>query len=420
MTDVDTTEFPHWKRIDAHLCMVLKNTIHASLKPLFRAYGTSCKVWEQAKLLYTNDTQRLYGVCQDLLNVVASRTQDLVADYVGKVTELFHEFNDVLPPASTPVQEIELRSRFFMVVMLHGLADKYFHVCDQILGSTIIPNFTSTCSTLLCVPCQPSTDPLVHANDSSALVSHRDDRQCSRKLEKGRHKCDHCGKFGHKIDRCYALHGRPSRSAAVAHTDPSSQPSSAYPHSFVFATDQSALFNEFLKWSEDRKLSSSTASVAHTGTSFVGLTQSLSVGPWVFDSGATDHITGNKSLFSSLSSPDNLPSITMANGSHVSAHGVGTVDLFPFLSIDNVLYVPRSSFNLLSISCLTRYLDCVISFTQSSVCLQDQNSRQVIGTGCESHGLYHLCPSSHVGAAIKSPSLLLRAQLGHPSLAKLQ
>jgi len=53
----------------------------------------------------------------------------------------------------------------------------------------------------------------------------------------------------------------------------------------------------------------------------------------------------------------------MANGSRVLAYGVGTIDLFPFLSIDNVLYVPGSPFNLLSISRLTRSLDCVISFT---------------------------------------------------------
>ena len=34
-----------------------------------------------------------------------------------------------------------------------------------------------------------------------------------------------------------------------------------------------------------------------------------------------------------------LPSVTMANGSSVLALGVGIVNLFPFLSIDNVLYV---------------------------------------------------------------------------------
>jgi len=129
------------------------------------------------------------------------------------------------------------------------------------------------------------------------------------------------------------------------------------------------MFNKFLKWYKDQQFSSFTAFVAHTGTSFVGLTQSSSPGPWVFDSGATDHITGNKSLFSSLSSTNPLPSVTLADGSRVSSHGVGTVKLFPSLSIDNVPYVPRSPFNLLSISRLTRSLDCVVSFTNNFVCL---------------------------------------------------
>ena len=60
---------------------------------------------------------------------------------------------------------------------------------------------------------------------------------------------------------------------------------------------------------------SSTTSITHRGTSLTSLTQSSSVGPWVFDSGATDHINGNKSLFFSLSSMDNLPSVTMTNKS---------------------------------------------------------------------------------------------------------
>ena len=107
-----------------------------------------------------------------------------MADYVGKVNDLFHEFCEVLPPASISTEEIEQQSHFFMVVMLHGLPEKYFYVCDHILGFTVIPNFTSTCSTLLRVPCQPSADPPVHANDSSALVSLRDDRHRSCKTEK--------------------------------------------------------------------------------------------------------------------------------------------------------------------------------------------------------------------------------------------
>ena len=278
---------------------------------MFHAYGTCYEVWEQAKLLlYSNDTQRLYSVCHDLFDIVASRTQDPMVDYLGKMNALFHEFNEVLPPASTLAKEIEQRSNFFTVLTLHGLADKYSHVRDQILNSPVTPNFTSTCSILLRVSCKPFNDTPIFANDSSVLASEHYDHNHSRKPKKWRHKCDHCGKLGHKIDRCYALHGRSPRSVMVAQTDPVDPPSYAQ-------ADKSVIINEFLQWCEDRKPSSSTAYVTHTSTSFADLTQSSFIGPWVLDLGATYHITGNKSLFSSLSSSDNLPFVTMANGSRV-------------------------------------------------------------------------------------------------------
>ena len=109
----------------------------------------------------------------------------------------------------------------------------------------------------------------------------------------------------------------------------------------------------------------------------------------------------------------------MANGFRVSSHGVGTIHLLPSLSIDNVLYVPRSPFNLLSISHLTRSLDYLISFTKDSICLQDWSLGWMIGIRCESHGLYHLRTYALVSTVMDSPSLL-HAQLGHPSLAKMQ
>ena len=111
-------------------------------------------------------------------------------------------------------------------------------------------------------------------------------------------------------------------------------------------------------------------------------------------------------MFSSLSSTSPLPFVTLADGSRVSSHGVGLVKLFPSLTIDNVLYVPGSPFNLLSISRLTRSLDCVVSFTNNFVRLQDRSSKQVIGTGYESHDLYHLYPFTHVGVVMKSPFLI--------------
>jgi len=80
----------------------------------------------------------------------------------------------------------------------------------------------------------------------------------------------------------------------------------------------------------------------------------------------------------------------MVNESRVSSHGVGIISLFPSLSIDNVLYVPRFPFNLLSISRLTRSIDLLFLLPNIFVYLQDRSSGRMIGTRHESHGLYHL------------------------------
>jgi len=96
-----------------------------------------------------------------------------MTDYMGKIHDLFHE---LLPPSPDPATEIEQRSKFFMLETIHGLADKYSHIRDQILRSPIVPTLTSTCSTLLRVPEQPNTDTPASVDNSFALASHRDDR----------------------------------------------------------------------------------------------------------------------------------------------------------------------------------------------------------------------------------------------------
>jgi len=57
-----------------------------------------------------------------------------------------------------------------MLLGLHCLPDDYSHVRDQILGSPILPNFTSTCSTLMRVFGKHITDTPLPVNDSFALI----------------------------------------------------------------------------------------------------------------------------------------------------------------------------------------------------------------------------------------------------------
>lgn len=53
-----------------------------------------------------NDTQCLYGVCSNHIDVVASRCHGPMVEYLGKIHSLLHDFNELLPLASTLSQEL--------------------------------------------------------------------------------------------------------------------------------------------------------------------------------------------------------------------------------------------------------------------------------------------------------------------------
>ena len=104
----------------------------------------------------------------------------------------------------------------------------------------------------------------------------------------------------------------------------------------------------------------SIAFVAQTGNTSTYLAHFS--GPWILYFGASDHLSGNKDIFSSLTFTSPLPMVTLANGSQTIAKGIGSACPLPSLPLTFVLYVPDSPFNLISISKLTRDLNCLITF----------------------------------------------------------
>ena len=86
----------------------------------------------------------------------------------------------------------------------------------------------------------------------------------------------------------------------------------------------------------------------------------------ILDSGVSDHLSDNKDLFSSLTITSSLSMITLANGSQTMAKRIGLTYRFPSVPITFVLYVFYSPFNLISISKLTRDLNCLITFSDTS------------------------------------------------------
>ena len=149
---------------------------------------------------------------------------------------------------------------------------------------------------------------------------------------------------------------------------------------------------------------------------------SHSSGPWILDFGASDHLYGNKDLFSSLTITSPLPIITLANGSQTMAKGISLACPLPSIPLTYALYVPDCPFNLISISKLTRDLNnCLITFFDNFVTLQDRSTGRTIGIGHEFQGLFHLnSPSSSTACTSMDTPLLIRSHLGHPNISKFR
>ena len=177
-------------------------------------------------------------------------------------------------------------------------------------------------------------------------------------------------------------------------------------------------YEEYIHLTQAAK-SASISSIAQTGNAFT--CYSHSSGPWMLNSRAFDHLSGNKDFFSSLTITSPLPMITLANGSHTMVKGIGSTSPLPSVPLTFVLYVPDCPFNLISISKLTRNLNCLITFSDNSVTLQDWSMGRMIGIGREFQGLFHLrSPSSSIAYTSMDTPLLIHSRLRHSNISKFQ
>jgi len=62
----------------------------------------------------------------------------------------------------------------------------------------------------------------------------------------------------------------------------------------------------------------------------------------------------------------------LANGSKAHVPDIDQASPLPSLSLNYVLFVPGSAFNLISISKFTQSLNCSITFSSDSFLIQDQ------------------------------------------------
>ncbi|RVX03409.1 Inactive protein kinase [Vitis vinifera] len=274
----------------------------------------------EAKGLYTNDIQCLYKVASSIVNV---KQQDMnLSTHIGQIASLKEEFLIVMP-LTTDVgdQRIQI-DKFFMVLTLIGICPDLETIRNQILGSSSVPSLDDVFACLLCIS-STQTLPSDNTLDSSVLVFQTNSRG-GRSGNRGRGQrphCTYCNKLGHTSDWCYQLHERPPRTAHVAQSsDPQPpQPPRSSTSQGISLTDSE--YDDYLHCQATK--SASVTSVAQTGNASTCLTHTSSLRPYILDSGASDHISGNKDIFFSITTTSTLPTVTLANGSQTVTEGIG-------------------------------------------------------------------------------------------------
>ena len=153
---------------------------------------------------------------------------------------------------------------------------------------------------------------------------------------------------------------------------------------------------------------------------------------WVIDSGAIDHMTHSSLNFCTYSPCPSNWKTTVADGSLITVAGLGNIQLSPFITLKNVLHVPKLSTNLISIQKLTHDMNCSVFFYPSHCIFQDQVSGKRIGHAKERDGLYYLeeprtssviknkLPLSLLSSSNKDTIWLHHFRLGHPSFGVLK
>ncbi|KAA0025328.1 cysteine-rich RLK RECEPTOR-like protein kinase [Cucumis melo var. makuwa] len=394
-----------WKGENSLIRSMLINSIEPQIgKPLLYV-ATAKDLWDTTQTLYSKrqNASRLYTMRKQVHNCKQG-TLD-VTTYFNKLSLLWQEMDLCretvwdTPNDSTQYAKLEEVDRVYD--FLAGLNPKFDNVCGRILGQRPLPSLMEVCFEVRLEEDRTNvmgvlTTPTI---DSAAFSARSSNHDSDKNNGKSIPVCEHCKKQWHTKDQCWKLHGRPpggkKRSSNEKQNSGRAYISETTPASTSQSTDPTA----------SQTKTPTLSAIAQSGMpQSLGLISVDGKNPWILDSGATDHLTGSSEHFISYAPCAGNEKIRIADGSLAPIAGKGQIVPFDGFALQNVLHVPKLSYNLLSISKITRELHCKAIFLPESVYFQDMSSGRTIGTARHSRGLYILDDDTSCSSLSRGPS----------------
>uniref|UniRef100_A0AAV1TCT9 Integrase catalytic domain-containing protein n=1 Tax=Peronospora matthiolae TaxID=2874970 RepID=A0AAV1TCT9_9STRA len=221
---------------------------------------------------------------------------------------------------------------------------------------------------------------------TTATMVKTEDAAKAFNTEREPYKCTYCGKLGHTVDRCWSKQNNESRGDRRG------------------GNGRGRGANN-VQWGQYRDEDSDYDQLAFAFSLECELSAKKDVsGMWAVDSGATHHICHDKTKFARLNKRnDGEILVVLPNGEERE------------IEIKNVLYVPSTSKNLLSVPQINKHGKFQVVFDGTKMFAARKGSHQLVATADLVDGLYwlHTAHRSANTAANGSNGVDLHARMGH-------
>ncbi|XP_019232509.1 PREDICTED: uncharacterized protein LOC109213202 [Nicotiana attenuata] len=330
--------YDQWEKVNVVVLSWIMNAVRPGLLSSVVYASDAHKVWEDLKERFdkVNESRVLY-----LHREIHTLTQGTMTifDYILKLRDLWYEFDALMPYPGCPCPELKKYAQHFeqhrLLQFLMGLNESYSQSRNQIMIMSPILSINKAYSLLVDQESQRSSANFSHVAqvsetmESTALYSNRTSIN-SGADSKPKKKGGTPGPYANHASADVNQHGEgPQMQAGVQHPPPPSP----------YLTQQQ----------------------------YQQIVQLL-----------------NKSAEEGSSSK------AAAAGNVVTVSHSGNTTVLKDHNISDVLFIPDFKYTLLSVSQLTKELQCLVAFFPDFCIFQDLYNGHVLGIGKEEHGLYLL------------------------------
>ncbi|XP_021624990.1 uncharacterized protein LOC110624181 [Manihot esculenta] len=354
-----------------------------------------------------------------------------VAVYFTKLKRLWDELGcmETLPTctcgASRAIAKITNRNRLMQFLM--GLNEPFGSIRNQVLGMDPLPTVNKAYSMVVKFESQREILGAMTDNSESLVLLNKTYTQSQarpRKPDNKKGHCTFCNMNGHTREGCFRLIGYPDwfksknksgtqgvkgyGNTRIMAAIEQSKPEEDSPLDY---TDTSSKINELTSMltslkQEVSQLVKGKGSLA-LGTclepeshfmDFAGnpnlhktcYAQLDTDDSWILDTGATNHMCSNSSLFITLQTLHKHISVCFLDGNTTQVTQSGRLNLFEKLLLNDILYIPHFQYNLVSISQLMNSHGYCIVICHHYCIIQDPLNKKVVAIGKKQRGLFRL------------------------------